>query len=714
MDPLPEYSHTRQSQAERRARTAFWALCALLFVGMLWMVPQYGSSGDEVFQYLYGKMVYDYYATFGHNRAVLESELSKVYMLRNYGGLFDGLATLLTILFKPKDAFLLRHYLNIFFSFPAFVFAGLLAKEITGKWRTAIAALVLLVLTPRFWGECFNNPKDIPFAMAMLFFAWAMVRWLKRLGKLLWKDSAIVACSILLGISTRPGGILFLFYFLFFAAIAVYRKGLFAQWKAFAKHIVFICAAGYMGGCLCWPYALENPVLHPFRSLKLMAKYPAWSHLLFEGRYEFIPYLPHYYGVKMLLITLPLLLVTGLLLSLFFAFRRIENTDLRRYLPALLFMVLFPFLFMLVRGSALYDGVRHLLFITGLITVSAAIGLDNLWHLARRKTVWAVLFLSGFLLMLYSPLRFMLLNHPYEYTYFNETVGGLPGAYSLYETDYYMHSVKAAYNWLLSAKKEEILAAGDSLTLTSDCYAQLFYNYSKVTPARLRLIDEGFSTQNRADWDYGIFISRFLDSPALRSGYWPAAAKVIYEVKADGVPLCVVLKNDPERLGWKAWKAQEKGRFDTAVFWGRKAAEKYPKDLEIWSNLARSYLSLNQLSNAAWASDQAMKLSSDNNVSVYYAGEIAFRQGNIVRAKMLYSNYLKRYPKLSMTWLGLAQAQAMLGDLQAAEKNFWQGYLIDTGDTYRIYKILSIIAQKKGDYSQQLLFERLAFRNYNR
>ena len=31
----------------------------------------------------------------------------------------------------------------------------------------------------------------------------------------------------------------------------------------------------------------------------------------------------------------------------------------------------------------------------------------------------------------------MLLNHPYEYIYYNQLVGGLNGAYGNYETDYY-------------------------------------------------------------------------------------------------------------------------------------------------------------------------------------------------------------------------------------------------------------------------------------
>lgn len=692
--------------------TFFWICCGVLFLGMLWMVPHYGSSGDEIFQYLYGKMVFDYYTTFGHNRDALESEMTTQYMLRNYGGLFDGLAEALSRLIKPHDVFKLRHYLNILFAFPAFVFGGLIAKEITGRWRAAVLGLFVLLLTPRFWGECFNNPKDIPFAMTMLFFTWALIRWLQRIDVPGWRYSWPLALSVMLGISTRPGGILFIMYFLFFALLFLLKRQQKKLWKITCWHILIVCAVGYLGGCLFWPYALENPVLHPYKSLKLMAKYPAWSHLLFEGKFEYIPLLPRYYGIKMLLITLPLFVISGFALTIIAWFRSRNNSPLRTYLPVLLFMVLFPFLFMLIRGSFLYDGVRHLLFIIALISVAAAIGIDQFFVLMDSRKLILHSFLVSITILAFLPLRFMVRNHPYEYTYFNEFIGGLAGAFSYYETDYYMHSVKKAYEWLVENQSIQLKNAPDSTTLTTDCGAQILYNYSKANPAPFRIIYEGFSTQNQSDWDYGIFISRFMDGPALRSGYWPGNGKVIYEVKADGVPLCIVLKNDQFRYGFKAWKAQEKGDFDRSVFWGRKAAKMYPNDLEIWSNLSRAYLAMNKPEDAAIASSKAFSLSSDNNVTVYYAAEIAFRLNNIPEAKRIYQNYLKRYPHSSMAWLGLAQALAMEGDIPRAETSFWRGYLIDTGDQYRIYKVLAAIARKKGFAPQALIYEDMARKTY--
>ncbi len=693
---------------DRTARNVFRVCCLVLFVAMVWMVPQYGNSGDEIFQWMYGRMVYNYFASFGHNREVFDSPASQIWMLRNYGGLFDLIATILNKIIQPKDEYLLRHYLNTLFAFPAFVFAGLLGKEITGRWRTAIVVLVLMVLTPRFWGECFNNPKDVPFAMSALFFSWALVRWLKQIDRPSKKATAVVALAIMAGISARPGGVLFITYFLFFSALFIYRQKLWYKWKKLSAHIITVCALGYLCGCLFWPYALENPVLHPYRSLKLMAKYPIMSRLLFEGKFQFIADLPWYYGSKMLLITTPLVLLGGFLLSTMIIKYSRKGSNYRTYLPVLLFMILFPFLFMLVRGSALYDGVRHLLFILVTMTVCAGCAFDEWWeHLYQRRMLRAFMALI-FAVLLFSPVRFTLRNHPYEYLYYNELPGGLPGAYTYYETDYYMHTTKKAYHWLLDHEHKYIFNSHDSLTLSTSCGAEVSFSFIHARPAPLRVIDEAFATQNRSNWDYGIFISRYLDGPAMRSGYWNEPSKIIHTIYADGVPVCLILKNDSLRYGYKAWVAQTAKQYQKSVYYGCKAAAQYPKDLEVWSNLARAYLMLNKLDSAQWAGDHALVLSADNNVSVYYAGEIALRQGDYQRALRIYQDFLKRYPKLSMTWLGIAQAQAMLGDLPAAEKSFWTGYRIDTGDQYRIYKVLAAIALQRGYRNSEILFEHLA------
>lgn len=54
------------------------------------------------------------------------------------------------------------------------------------------------------------------------------------------------------------------------------------------------------------------------------------------------------------------------------------------------------------------------------------------------KGVMVVVFVG----LLFLPARHMAVNHPNDYVYFSELVGGLRGAYGDYETDYYYNSLK--------------------------------------------------------------------------------------------------------------------------------------------------------------------------------------------------------------------------------------------------------------------------------
>ncbi|MBK8514720.1 MAG: hypothetical protein IPL55_00085 [Saprospiraceae bacterium] len=67
-------------------------------------------------------------------------------------------------------------------------------------------------------------------------------------------------------------------------------------------------------------------------------------------------------------------------------------------------------------------------------------------HIPKLKnSLWSVGILA---LTLIHPLRHILRNHPFEYLYYNELVGGTGGAYSNYELDYSLNSLKQGSTWL--------------------------------------------------------------------------------------------------------------------------------------------------------------------------------------------------------------------------------------------------------------------------
>ena len=131
----------------------------------------YGVTWDEASHVRYGDGVYEYFASGFRDR-----EAFRYLDLYYYGAAFDLLCAVGKRLL-PLDVYDSRHLLNALVALAGALGCWFLAREI-GTARTAFLATLLLLLTPRFWGHGFNNPKDIPFAAdsSLENDAWVFVR----------------------------------------------------------------------------------------------------------------------------------------------------------------------------------------------------------------------------------------------------------------------------------------------------------------------------------------------------------------------------------------------------------------------------------------------------------------------------------------------------------------------------------------------------------
>lgn len=254
----------RHLRADAAFRIAFWLFIVLLGVCMMFLVPHYGSSGDELSRHAYGTAVLEYFTGLKHNPDYILPASNPV---QPYGALFDGTAALLVHYLKPKDEYLLRHYWNALFGLGGILLAGLCGRQITGTWRTALFAALFLTLTPRYFGDAFNNPKDVPFAATALLFLYAFLRWLALLPHLRWKATLFLGLAMMLSLSIRPGGFLFVFYFGIFTIAVFFLRGD-IQLKKLLPHALVALIVGYFGCSLIWPYAALNPLINPFLFFK--------------------------------------------------------------------------------------------------------------------------------------------------------------------------------------------------------------------------------------------------------------------------------------------------------------------------------------------------------------------------------------------------------------------------------------------------------------
>src|SRR5207249_6251388 len=112
---------------------------------------------------------------------------------------------------SPIGVYETRHLLNGLVGILGLIGCHKLARAVAGERAGFIAALFLL-LTPNYYGQMFNNPKDIPFAVGIVWATYYMVRIVPSLPYPPWPLLLKMGLAIGLALGVRVGGLLFLCY----------------------------------------------------------------------------------------------------------------------------------------------------------------------------------------------------------------------------------------------------------------------------------------------------------------------------------------------------------------------------------------------------------------------------------------------------------------------------------------------------------------------
>ena len=258
-----------------RARIASALLLALLAAVMLSTVRDYGMTGDEGVQHRYARRVLHWYATAGADRsAVAEEDISM------YGAFFEGLAEAAASA-SPLDPYDTRHIVNVLFALAAFAAALRMGRHLGGP-EAGLLALLLLALTPPFYGHAFNNPKDIPFAGTFAVAVAVILVVSDRSPRLRRRD--VVAAGLAIGFAAGvrvAGTALFGFALLLWAAMALVRaRGHAAQRASVGRDAarLVLCWAGVVAlgwtvMVLAWPWAQVAPIRNPLRALGAFSRF---------------------------------------------------------------------------------------------------------------------------------------------------------------------------------------------------------------------------------------------------------------------------------------------------------------------------------------------------------------------------------------------------------------------------------------------------------
>ncbi|WP_338313897.1 glycosyltransferase family 39 protein [Bradyrhizobium sp. TM239] len=409
----------------------------------------YGLGWDDYTHAEYADLLLRMFGSGFKDTAALS--FANLYM---YGGGFDMVAALLHKII-PLELFETRRLLGAIVGVVGLAVTWRLGRRIGGP-LAGLAALLLLALCPIFYGHMFMNPKDAPFAVAMIILMLGLVRLAEEYPKPSPRTILIVGLGAGLSIGCRIlGGLALVYAMLGFVPLFLEElrsEGLRESVRRFA-HVVYVLlpglAFGYLVMGLIWPWSIIEPG-NPFEALTYFSHFfeKPWKEM-FDGAIVSVPDMPWSYLPTLFALQLPevmLVLMGGAVVSTFAMLPRGEVPARRKTIMLMLTLAAtLPLAIAMVKRPALYNGIRHFVFVIPPMAVLG--GVAFAWAMERLRAnhrTWQPVVLATFCFGLALSLAEMIRLHPYQYTHFNHIAGTVRGADDRFMLDYWGLALKQA------------------------------------------------------------------------------------------------------------------------------------------------------------------------------------------------------------------------------------------------------------------------------
>ncbi len=400
---------------------------------------------------------------------------------------------------------------------------------------------------PLFFSESHFNIKDPPqaafYGISIILFYFAVV-------KNKWQLFVLSAISAGLALGTKFNVIFLPFiigpWFLLYAK-QNYKKKKFLDRSSVITLLLYpliVLITFY----IFWPYLWKDPLNN---LLKVVSFYKdvgtsptgeldGFTH---NGFNLFAPY--------WIAITTPLpvlfLTIVGTLVSLFKLIKKRELV----YLLVLTWF-LFPIFRVVLPGAAIYTGVRHIMEFLPAMAILTGIGIKFIFDMSLKKS-WKVTVIIVLLISSWFVIKDVARLHPNENVYFNQLVGGLPGAREK-KIPYWGYNYGNVYlqgvNWL-NAHAEPNAKLGLAIV-----------NMVNIPRSKLRSDIDFSNSYPSGPKHQGEYVMEMSNNWGLKIMYsylyYETYLSPVYEVKVDGVSLLTIWKNDSKHLKEKFKSVKEK------------------------------------------------------------------------------------------------------------------------------------------------------------
>ncbi len=409
----------------------------------------YGLGWDDYTHAEYADLLLRMFGSGFKDTAALS--FANLYM---YGGGFDMVAALLHKVL-PLELFETRRLLGAIVGVIGLAVTWRLGRRIGGP-LAGLATLLLLALCPIFYGHMFMNPKDAPFAVAMIILMLGLVRLAEEYPQPSPRTILIVGLGAGLSIGTRIlGGLSLVYAMIGFVPLfleELHVEGTREAVRRFVQ-VVYVLLPGLVLGYLImgliWPWSIMEPA-NPFQALTYFSHFfeKPWKEM-FDGALVSVPDMPWSYLPTLFALQLPevmLVLLFGAVIGTLVILPRREVPARRKTILLMLTLAAtLPLVIAMVKRPALYNGIRHFVFVIPPMAVLG--GIAFAWIVERLRANhrgWQPVVLAIFCFGLALPLAEMIRLHPYQYTHFNHIAGTVRAADDRFMLDYWGLALKQA------------------------------------------------------------------------------------------------------------------------------------------------------------------------------------------------------------------------------------------------------------------------------
>lgn len=528
-----------------------------------------------------------------HERSIYQDDKHNAAFYRTIDGthppLADILASSTNMVFYQKLGILgdieSYHLFEILIASIAIAFLFLFVYESFG-FTTALFSTILFATYPLFWAESHFNIKDpieTSWIILTLYFLWKGIKSSSVRFILISSVFAGFALATKFNVIFLP---LIVLPWLFFVFKTHKKEFLsFVKTRRFFLLILFYPIITFAIFYFSYPFLWDNPIANIGKVLTYYQRNaldPAFANAV-------LPSWP-FYAIRWVILTAPPLVLFGLLLNI--VLLRESLTKHHGFLLLIYLWLLVTIARVSIPGVNIYGGVRQIMEYIPAIAILAGVGINQM-----------VTWLHGYMVKLKKPYNYLAIQpltlsvifafsiyplvrlHPNENVYFNFLIGGLKGAVesgvpaagNSFGNAYYQGVKWINTNVTTNAKLAIIQGSTVNIPqyrLRSDIDLSNDY-FSGINRSGEYLIALTFNYEHKENFYAWEYIDKFLEP--------------VYEVKADGVSIAKVWKNDLEHTR-SEYKLQEKiVTIEAALVKEENRIEIKMKDEVLLSRIALSY-----------------------------------------------------------------------------------------------------------------------------